>query len=338
MLRALTIKNFRGFRELKIEPLARVNLIAGKNNVGKTSVLESLYLLFANTDQFSDFPSAFRSNQEIAKRQPSEQEKRDNFASFWKWLPYQKENVLQIEIEATNKPDGIFAVNPDEASTTLPVNNLVFHYQKDDQQNITRNASIGISSAASLGSAWPRMSLCSTHQTQPTEDADLLNSLVLKKKRKTLIEALKVIDPRLEDLQYLKIGSEPLVYVDVGLKELISLTQLGQGFTRLFRFYSEMLVEDAKIILIDEIENGIHHSALIDVWKGIAEIAEKEDLQIFATTHSWECIEAAHEVFQTRKRYDFALHRLQMVKGNIQVVTHDQKMIEVAAETELEIR
>ncbi|MGH9802007.1 MAG: AAA family ATPase, partial [Blastocatellia bacterium] len=43
MLSSLTIKNFRGFRELKIEPLARVNLIAGKNNVGKTGVLEALY-------------------------------------------------------------------------------------------------------------------------------------------------------------------------------------------------------------------------------------------------------------------------------------------------------
>jgi AAA15 family ATPase/GTPase len=99
-----------------------------------------------------------------------------------------------------------------------------------------------------------------------------------------------------------------------------------------------MLVEEAKVVLIDELENGIHHSVLTDVWTGIAEIAAKEDLQILATTHSSECIQAAHEVFQARNRYDFALHRLQMVKGEIQVVTHDQRMIEVAEKTEMEIR
>ena len=99
-----------------------------------------------------------------------------------------------------------------------------------------------------------------------------------------------------------------------------------------------MIIAEAKVVLIDEIENGIHHSALPQVWTGLAEIARQEDLQIFATTHSWECIQAAHQVFSASMPYDFALHRLQRVKGDIQAVTHDQAMIEVAAETELEIR
>ena len=337
MLRALTIKNFRGFRELKIEPLARVNLIAGKNNVGKTSVLEALYLLFANKSQFYQSPSAFRSHQEKVSGQPDDQEKTDNFKSFWKWVPHREETICRIQIEAINTNNNTFVVELDEQCITSSVENLTFHYSRDGDKQISRAVIAHFDSIEPV-SSWPRMSICSTHHTQPTEDADLLNSLVLKKKRKTLIDVLKVIDPRLEDLQYLKIGSEPLVYVDVGLKELIPLTQLGQGFARLFSFFSEMLVENAKIILIDEIENGIHHSALIDVWKGIAQIAVKEDLQVFATTHSWECIEAAHEVFREREQYDFALHRLQLVKGEIQVVSHDQKMIEVAEKAELEIR
>jgi AAA15 family ATPase/GTPase len=99
-----------------------------------------------------------------------------------------------------------------------------------------------------------------------------------------------------------------------------------------------MLLAEANIVLIDEIENGLHYSLLEEVWLGIAEVAEKEDLQIFATTHSWECIQAAHKVFKERSSDDFALHRLQKVKGEIQVVTHDQNMIEVASETDLEIR
>ena len=44
MFRSFTVKNFRCFQDLTIAPLARVNLIAGKNNVGKTALLEALYL------------------------------------------------------------------------------------------------------------------------------------------------------------------------------------------------------------------------------------------------------------------------------------------------------
>ncbi|MEK7833488.1 MAG: AAA family ATPase [Acidobacteriota bacterium] len=342
MLRSLTIKNFRGFRELTIEPLARVNLIAGKNNVGKTGVLEALYLLFSNSGQFFHFPSAFRSNQEKVSGTPDEQERKDNFASFWRWLPNKSDEVGQIQITAKEQQDDSnpivpsFELHLDEKSTKEPTYNLTFHYRRNGSEFVSR-AAAGPFLQGKMPGLLP-VKICSTRHTQPTEDAELFNSLVLKKKKKILIELLKTVEPRLEDMQYLKVGSEPLVYADVGLKELIPLTQLGQGVIRLFRFFSEMLVEEARIILIDEIENGIHHSALADVWTGIAEIAEKEDLQIFATTHSWESIEAAHSVFQSREHYNFALHRLQMVKGEVQVVTHDQRMIEVAEKTDLEIR
>lgn len=331
MLRSLTIKNFRGFRELKIEPLARVNLIAGKNDVGKTGALEALYLLFADADQFIRFPSAFRTSQERISGEPNAQEQKDNFASFWRWLPHRNGLIGQIQIIAD-----VYEVQLDKECTQPPIHDLAFHYKKNASEFVTRTATSPFGSGTTKGLL--PLKVCATRHTQPTDDAELFNSLVLKKKKPKLIESLRKVEPRLVDLQYLKVGSEPLVYVDLGLKELIPLTQLGQGVTRLFRFFSEMLVEEAKVVLMDEIENGIHHSALTDVWTGIAEIAVKEDLQIFATTHSNECIQAAHEVFQSRKRYDFALHRLQMVKGEIQSVTHDQRMIEVAEKTELEIR
>ncbi len=125
---------------------------------------------------------------------------------------------------------------------------------------------------------WMSASVFSTKYSLPEEDADILNTIILKKKKKNLIDQLKLIDSSIDDIQYLKIGKQPLVYVDYkGLMELIPLTQLGQGISRLFRFYSEMLLAESKIILIDEIENGIHHSALSLVWKGLAEIARKEE-------------------------------------------------------------
>lgn len=339
MLRSLTIKNFRGFRELKIEPLARVNLIAGKNNVGKTGVLEALYLLFSNSGQFFHFPSAFRSNQEKVSGTPDDQEKKDNFASFWRWLPNRGDVVGQIQISAKAKQNAIvpsFEIHLDEESIKEPIYNLTFHYQKNGSEFVSRSA-LGPFLQGKMPGLLP-VKVCSTRHTQPTEDAELFNALVLKKKKKTLIQLLQTVESRLEDMQYLKVGSEPLVYADVGLKELIPLTQLGQGVIRLFRFFSEMLVEEAKIILIDEIENGIHHSVLAKVWAGIAEIAKKEGLQIFATTHSWECIYAAYQSFAEASPEDFRLFRLEQVKGEIKAIAYDEEAIQAALKFEMEVR
>jgi len=333
MLCSLTIKNFRGFRDLKIEPLARVNLIAGKNNVGKTGALEALYLLFANADQFYHFPSAFRSSQERISGKPDDREQKDNFASFWRWLPHRNDSIGQIQIISDADE-----VQLDKQCTQPPINNLVFHYKKSDSEFVSRAAvSAYPTEPHKLGGLLP-LKVISTRSPQPTEDAELFNSLVLKKKKPTLIDVLKKVEPRLEDSVYLKVGSEPLVYVDLGLKELIPLTQLGQGVTRLFRFFSEMLVEEAEIVLIDEIENGIHHSVLTDVWEGIAAVALEEKLQVFATTHSWECIEAAHKVFASGDPNEFRLHRLEQIKGEIKAVTYDEESIDAALRFEMEVR
>ena len=99
-----------------------------------------------------------------------------------------------------------------------------------------------------------------------------------------------------------------------------------------------MLASKARILLIDEIENGLYYGSLEQIWRGIAALATSEDIQVFATTHSRECIVAAHEAFKTRPAYDFALHRLQLVKGRLEAITHDQEMLEVAIKSGMEIR
>ncbi len=356
MLRSLTIKNFRGFRELKIEPLARVNLIAGKNNVGKTGVLEALYLLYANEKQLANFSGAFRNSPELAVKDSNSRQWEDNFISFWEWLPFQK--TPPILIESAGEISWGRQVLLENLHSNGANREMVFHYQlgdglefqtaniskqkieivKKEVQGTFTTESIKASLTNALAKQAPGVCVCSTRYSKPTDDAEILNSVKLKRKKKKLLEALKVVDSRLEDLDYLKIGSEPLVYADVGLKEMIPMTQLGQGFTRLFRFFAEMLVEEAKIILIDEVENGIHHSALSDVWTGIAEIAEKEDLQIFATTHSWECINAAHQAFSKSSPDEFRLLRLEQIKNEIKAIAYDEEAISAALKFEMEVR
>src|ERR1039458_10688982 len=99
-----------------------------------------------------------------------------------------------------------------------------------------------------------------------------------------------------------------------------------------------MLVSKVKVLLIDEIENGLYYESMPEIWKGIAALAASEDIQVFATTQSRECIVAAHDALSKMPAYDFALHRLQRVKGRIEAVTHDRQMLDVAIKSGMEVR
>ena len=95
-------------------------------------------------------------------------------------------------------------------------------------------------------------------------------------------------------------------------------------------------------LLVDEIENGLHYSVLEAVWEAIAVASEKTKTQVFATTHSFECIQAAHRAFKKRsgrkRQYDFAYHRLDRKGDQITAHTFDEEMLDAVENSDLEIR
>ena len=327
MLTSLSIENFRLFKKLEVKSLNRVNLIAGENNVGKTALLEALYLLFADSNRFMDFPSILRTSQGV-----------DEFDSFWLWLFYDKNQANRVEIKASG--DHSYAAIVDQQADEFPGSTATFQYLRDGvltgQRRVNRDGSFGRSDPTS---GWPGVTVFSTSPSAPADDADHFNLIAAKRGgRRALVEQLRIVEPRLQDLQYLKIGKVPLVYADVGMENLVPCTQLGQGFSRLLRLFSEMLLAKSKIALIDEIENGIHYSAMGKVWKGIAAVAAKEDLRVFATTHSYECIRSAHKSFSAERQYDLTVHRLERVGEDIRVASYDRTSLETSFEMNLEVR
>ena len=297
MLNTLHIKNFRLFQDLKLDSLNRVNLVAGVNNSGKTALLEALRFVFGDIRSFRNFPSALRSSFALDQTRGLVPVIADEFENFWMWLFNQKDLKRPIEIEAVGTQRTYLVKLLQER--LMDSSEFSFAYFKDGMRVSSSTASRVAPASGSIevvDSEWPKLITFSTNPSSPTEDAEYFNRIAAKRGgEQRVVELLQVIEPRLQDLKYLKLGSQPLVYADVGMEDLIPTTQLGQGFTRLLRLFSEILVAKSEIVLIDEIENGIHYSAMPKVWKGIAAIAREEDLQFFATTHSYECIRYAHE-------------------------------------------
>jgi AAA15 family ATPase/GTPase len=324
MLKSVHIKNFRGFRDLMIEPLKRVNLIIGQNNTGKTGVLEAMSLLLWEPSPVNcqDLPSLFRSAGQG-----------DLNETFWTWLFYNKSLAQNTEIHASfdNKKEFELALQP-KRGMALPHGTF---------QNVGTLgfATCYVSGGQNRHNAGFKPAIFSTHPSDPTKNAIEYNRVILKRRKKQVEEMLREIEPRLETLEALQTSQlAPLIYADLGLSEMIPVTQLGQGFNRLLDMYSEVVASDAKALLIDEIENGLHYSVLPVIWKGLFLAAKEVDVQIFATTHSWECVLAADQAAREGENYDLALIRLDRVKEDIKATVIDEKSLDMAKELHWEMR
>ena len=125
---------------------------------------------------------------------------------------------------------------------------------------------------------------------------------------------------------------------DIGLGRPIPLPIMGEGMVRLASLVLRLAIASNGVVLIDEIENGLHHSIMPKLWSAIGDVAREFNTQLFASTHSLECIKAAHRAFTEGGKYDLRVHRLERTKKGIKAVTYDQEDLSVAFETSMEIR
>jgi AAA15 family ATPase/GTPase len=146
------------------------------------------------------------------------------------------------------------------------------------------------------------------------------------------------VDPRIKKARVELAGDGIHLLVDLGLSEMVPISQVGQGVHRVIAIFSELIGEKPLICVIDEIENGIYHALLQQVWTGLAAAAESLNTQIFVTTHSQECIQAAHAAFAAREKYDFSIIQLFRVDDGIQGRVLDRPHIEAALKGDIDLR
>lgn len=186
-----------------------------------------------------------------------------------------------------------------------------------------------------------RLSVLPTRPTSPDRDADYYNQVsLLADGERRVEELMKKIEPNLTRLRYAKQPntSAHLVFADVGLSRAVPVSQMGQAFNRILHIYTHILAHRINVLLVDEIENGIFCDAMPEVWRGLLAICEQENVQIFATTHSRECVMAAQAIAHERGKDELCVQRLQLVNDQVEAARLGGKQLELAAEMNLEVR
>jgi predicted ATPase len=355
------VSNFRCFRELNLAQLERVNLIAGVNNVGKTALLEALFLhCGAYNPELTLRLNAFRGIEQVKLEfgRWAETPWLSLFSQFdtSKIVELAGENeqtghrILRLQVirqpqelakigqsiqHNSDKPEGI----PSLSSEMPQVLELECTEGKQGRKYYMILDQKGVrSDPIPPPPPFPAFFLPARVRIPPAQDAERFGKLEILGQQDALLRALQVIEARLRRLAVVVAGGIPMIHGDIGLGRLVPLPVMGEGMTRLASLVLAIGNAPSGVVLVDEIENGLHYSILPKVWRAIGEVAREFNVQVFATTHSLECIVAAHRAFSESERYDFRLHRLERVNETIRAVTYDQETLEAAIETSLEVR
>ena len=370
MYKSFEVRNFRCFSKLQISDLKRVNLITGVNNIGKTALLEALFLHCG-----ADNPSlALTINSmrgiEIVKVElggwadapwnllfhefdtsESIEMIGENTETGRRWLrlrglpgPVELEKLAEyIKYGRDKSQISLFAPSDSQKGLYSSEGAKVLELQYQDEK-VQKNYYMILDPKGIRVEPipppppFPTFYLSTRVNPLSKSEVERFGALEIRGEQESVLRVLQLIEPGLKRLSVIVVAGEPILHGDIGSERLMPLPVMGEGMVRLANLTIHIGNASNGVVLVDEIENGVHHSVLPKVWKALLESARQFNTQIFATTHSLECIKAAHKAFSQSVEYDFRLHRLERVKSEIRVMTYDQEALGAAIDTGFEVR
>jgi hypothetical protein len=350
MLDSLYIKNFRLFKELTIEQLGRVNLIVGRNNTGKSCLLEAIQIYASNASD-SVLNEIFERREENIEPL-SEADIEGHYFSplinlFYNYsfpMPETDEDIMvigsykQLQNRLTTRhgvgdnDDGIgtswteFLKNGkliklfDERDWYLHP-----HYPKSKEKLKTQV-----------------VRFVPTHYIDKVKVSALWNTINLTDKQPIIVKGLQVIEPKIQNIA-LTVSNNPIPIVRLsGYSEPRPLKSMGDGLARAFHLMLTLVNARGGFLLIDEFENGLHYTVQPKVWELIFKFAPKLNIQVFVTTHSCDSVTAFVETTQKNETEAMLFHlgRSALRSDNNKVIAtaYDKEELELVTFANLEVR
>lgn len=346
MIESLKIKNFKNLNGLEISHLSQINLISGQNNVGKSTLLEAI-AIYTNPSQIIKILS-----------------ERDEFPL------YKEENETERINQNTNAFSSLFTDRKDEVSenniieisdkeNTLSIQFSYFSPKTDIEYikkviTITRqNKTVSILHLNSpIDSLNQRLGIDNDSNiiiklnTEPigTEYiANFFDNIALTEKEDNVIGALQIIEPNLNKLAFIAESQyrfrRPIVTLK-GSNRRFPLKSMGDGINHILSIILALVNCENGCLLIDEIDNGLHYSVQENLWRVIFDLAKKLNIQVFATTHSNDCINSFTEVLKEENNASIGgFYRMQKRKsGKIELVEYNAEELNSVSEHNIEIR
>ena len=353
MFESIEIKKYRSIKSLKIENLKQFNLVVGSTNIGKTTLLEGIFLT-VNPDNMNLILSlnSFRKIPYQTK-------------SFLINLFYELDPVNIIEIKAITKErennirdlkysailnqDNSFSLTDESLSSTaspdaLKIDHLLLTINEQQEYLLTLRPLGELERAGNVlldpfkkelkkGNAYKmtfngRFEHISAFAGAFSGKYDIL---VENNEKEEFLSLIHKIDPNIKKIE----KTDKDILIDYGFKKPIPIGSLGNGMIKVLNIIAAIFCTKNGIVLIDELENGMHYELLDILWDAIYHTASKFKVQIIATTHSYDCIRAFYNKSQN---YEIRLLRLEKENDIHESINYNKEDIKVLIEEDMEVR
>lgn len=391
MLESLAIKNFRCLQHFEIDKLGRVNLIVGKNNAGKSTVLEALriYASHASKTTLDAIAQAHDEIYQIPNDLPLGPHDRLPFQDLFHGRAFPTEASDAITIGSKTKSEHRLHIKHVRIVDLLETSgrqligediagkhtSRFYQLDKTDSRtapDIIKHALKSTSGANaeswiilnqtpgkrihSLLNEYVFQTPCShvpTHVGSMSELAALWDKIALTDLEDMVMNALRIITPEFERLVFVNNPTTTDNKADQlsrmariklkGSSDLVSLRSMGEGMVRVLQLVLQGVSARGGFLLIDEFENGLHYSVQEKVWTLLFEMAAQLDIQIFATTHSWDCIDSFSKVALAKQDIDGVLFRVGRSvrtsdRGRVIATVFDEEALYSITQSDVEVR
>lgn len=376
MLTSLTIKNFRLFKELSIQTLARVNLVVGKNNSGKSALLEAVELYASNgsitnvlidlvTNRQETWKGQSQSEDEAAQINPirhlffghkipepghhgivvgpigTESEQLHIFLAAYRVEVNEDNTLRKVLVPAHDLPPDLSEL--ELALVARQGNGIrrILRLERDldsEARSFGRNTLLGGSISKTAIEVVPTRNM--------TEErlATLWDQINLTEMADEVVVGLQLLDSRVEGVAFVEGGSRrnrnariPIIKLR-HLTEPLPLKTMGDGITRIFHIIVGLVNARNGILLIDEFENGLHWSVQPKVWETVFRLAKILNVQVFATTHSRDCVVGFEHAWKDHQDSGAFFRLNAKLDHEITVTPYAYGTLSDALETDVEIR
>ena len=356
MMKSIKIQNYKLFKSFNIEKLSNVVLISGKNNCGKTTVLESIFMsldcgnpaMFINSLGWRGLKTFYNNAESL-------------FAPAFYNFNLDEPIVFDYSIKSSKKKLSYkFQPSINQPIVVSDENRIELQKKLDDNLGGVE-ISYGTEKSKSINQAFLKLEpsgliltntkflikynegvrgvfLASNQFVAPEEDSRRFGELDRKNNTKEILNKLQILEPRLKSLSLIPMGGKPIIYGDNGIGTKIPLSLMGQGMVRLLSILLAISEVKNGIILIDEMENGFHHSVLPLIWEAITSYAKDNKTQVIATTHSCELISGAIGGLPKEIKDDFLYMRIEKNEDEFKIKNYNFEDLNLALDAELEIR
>lgn len=364
-LESLEIHRFRTFRHLQIPRLGLVNLVTGKNNVGKSCLLEALWL-YARRGSQTVIWQLLEARDESSRPPLRSERDAEEQALAIKHLFYGRKDIREpidpIKIGSINSQTDLLSIEVGWAtwSTTVGGRREIQLLQPDEYHTVDTPIVVIVTQFGTQEKIVQRIAQRRMRPPEPKgipcvfvpangletlQVGQFWDAVVLTNLEEDVLTSLRIIAPEVERVnligeQEARRGRTPIVKIP-GFDIPIPLRSMGEGMNRLFGIALALVNAKDGMLLVDEIESGLHYSVLPDMWRLIFRAANRLNVQVFATTHSWDCIEAFQQAVQEDGQGEGLLISLRDIEdepGQVTAVLFDEQELAVVTREQIEVR